>query len=152
MRSGRRGALPGNWPEPRDDHRRHPAHPAGGRRHAQPPLTRRGTIPRPRLVSVAETEEDRAKQARWLLRRWLPGFALLGRDDLLHDHYADLQKADPETDLLDAWLDLARFNWAARQEVSEDGSEGEVHWERRSPARGWLGPHSGGVWRTRTPP
>ncbi|MCG5528049.1 MULTISPECIES: type I-F CRISPR-associated protein Csy2 [Halorhodospira] len=106
----------------------------------QPPLNRRGTTPRPQLISVAETEEEQAKQARWLLRRWLPGFALLGRDDLLHDHHSELQKTDPQTDLLDAWLDLVRFNWAARSEGPEAGKEGKVHWERRGPARGWLVP------------
>lgn len=106
----------------------------------QPPLPRRGTLPRPQLIPVAETEEGQAKQARRLLRRWLPGFALLGRDDLLHDHHAELQKTDPESDLLDAWLDLARFNWVARREDPEDGNDGKVHWERRGPARGWLVP------------
>lgn len=111
---------------------------AGG--SIQPSLNRRGKIPRPRLVQVAESDEDREKQARWLLRRWLPGFALLGRDDLLHDHHAELQKNDPQTDLLDAWLDLARFNWVARREESEEEKGETVHWERRGPPKGWLVP------------
>ncbi|MCG5531472.1 type I-F CRISPR-associated protein Csy2 [Halorhodospira halochloris] len=111
---------------------------AGG--SIQSPLNRRGNTPRPQLVSVAETEEGQAKQNRWLLRRWLPGFALLSRDDLLHDHHAELQKTDPQTDLLDAWLDLSRFNWVARHEDLQGGDEGKVHWERRGPAQGWIVP------------
>ncbi|MBK5935499.1 type I-F CRISPR-associated protein Csy2 [Halorhodospira halophila] len=105
-----------------------------------PAGNRRSATPWPQLVSVAETEEAQAKQARWLLRRWLPGFALLGRDDLLHDHHAKLQETDPQTDLLDAWLDLARFNWAARRADPQEGGGGQVYWERRGPARGWLVP------------
>lgn len=106
----------------------------------QPPKDRRGTITKPRLIPVAEDEDERDRQGRQLLRRWLPGFALLGRDDLLHDHHALLQAADPATDLLEAWLDLIRINWAARQEEPEDGTDGQVHWERRGPPKGWLVP------------
>lgn len=111
---------------------------AGG--SIQPALNRRGKMPRPRLLAVAEGEEDQERQARWLLHRWLPGFTLVSRDDLLHDHHAQLKKEDPETDLLDAWLDLARFNWTARQTVSADGTTEEIHWVRRGPPKGWLVP------------
>lgn len=106
----------------------------------QPPLTRRGTLPQPRLFPVAEGKEDQEKQARSLLRRWLPGFALLGRDDLLHEHLARQQETDPDTDLLDAWLDIARLNWAARREEADDEKNETIHWERRGPSRGWLVP------------
>jgi CRISPR-associated protein Csy2 len=111
---------------------------AGG--SVQPPPARRGAIPRPSLIPVAEGEEDRERQARRLLRRWLPGFALLSRDDLLHAHLAHLQATEPETDLLEAWLDLARLNWAAHREAPEDGGQEQVAWARRGPPKGWLVP------------
>lgn len=111
---------------------------AGG--SIQPPLSRSGKTPQPRLFAVAEDEEDRRRQSRWLLRRWLPGFALLGRDDLLLAHHAHLQEIDPDTDLLDAWLDLARLNWASHREVSAEDKEEQVHWQRRGPPKGWIVP------------
>lgn len=111
---------------------------AGG--SIQPPLVRRGAIPQPRLIPVDEDAEIRSQQARKLLRRWLPGFALLGRDDLLHAHHAHLQGTDPEIDLLDAWLDLARLNWAAHRELPEEGGQERVNWARRGPPKGWLVP------------
>ncbi len=111
---------------------------AGG--SVQPPLARRGAIPRPSLIPVAEGEEDRERQARRLLRRLLPGFALLSRDDLLHTHHTHLQETDPETDLLEAWLDLARLNWAANRELSGDDGQEQVGWARRGPPKGWFVP------------
>ena len=106
----------------------------------QPSLNRRGAIARPRLVPVAEDDEARDQQARKLLRGWLPGFALVGRDDLLHEHHARLQEAEPTTDRLEAWLDLSRLNWAAQRAPSPDGNEEQVHWERRGPPKGWFVP------------
>jgi len=106
----------------------------------QPSLSRRGKTPKPRLFAIAEDEEERRRQSRRLLRSWLPGFALLGRDDLLHAHHAQLQETDPHTDLLDAWLDLARLNWKAHREASADSGEEQVHWRRRGPPKGWVVP------------
>lgn len=111
---------------------------AGG--SIQPPPARQGLSLQPRLIAIHEGEEDRAKQARRLLRRWLPGFALLGRDDLLQKHRQDLRRTDPDIDLLEVWLDLARLNWRAVQEVSDDGERGQVDWERRGPPKGWFVP------------
>lgn len=111
---------------------------AGG--SIQPPLSRSGKTSQPRLFAVAEDEEERRRQSRWLLRRWLPGFALLGRDDLLHAHHSQLRESDPDTNLLDAWLDLARLNWTAHREVSADGEEEQVRWQRRGPPKGWIVP------------
>ena len=40
--------------------------------------------PRPQLVVLAEAPDLRTKQFRRLCRQWLPGFALVSRDDVLH--------------------------------------------------------------------
>lgn len=106
----------------------------------QPPVLERGQLPRPHLFPVAEGEEEQIMQGRRLLRRWLPGFVLLGRDDLLHDHFAELQADAARTDLLETWLDLARFNWAPHRDCPADDDSGKVRWERRGPSRGWVVP------------
>ena len=57
---------------------------AGG--SVMPPLPLPGTRPaRPMLAREPEDDEEKAKLFRRLSRRWLPGFALVARDDLLRD-------------------------------------------------------------------
>lgn len=69
--------------------------------------------PRPQLVLMADDSETCRKNFRKLSRRWLPGFALVSRDDLLQARLAELQLNTPNTTLLDAWLDLSRLNYRA---------------------------------------
>jgi CRISPR-associated protein Csy2 len=69
--------------------------------------------PRPRLSLLAGQADDRASQFKRMRRRWLPGFALVLRDDLLQTHWAELQTCQPQATLLDAWLDLSRINHRA---------------------------------------
>lgn len=98
---------------------------------------------RPRLFAIEEAEEKQPAQFRSLLLRWLPGFALVSRDDLLHKHWHQLQQKDPDVDLMEAWLDLSRLNMACRSEQTEDGAGStgvSVNWERRGPPGGWLVP------------
>jgi CRISPR-associated protein Csy2 len=98
---------------------------------------------RARLISVAETEEEQRSQCRRLLLGWLPGFALVSRDDLLHEHWRQLRQQQPDADLMEAWLDLSRLNMACHQEKADnnaDAAKAPVHWERRAPATGWLVP------------
>lgn len=67
-----------------------------------------------KLVRQESGFEQREKQYKRLSRQWLPGFALVSRDDVLHARLADMQNnAVPDTPaptLLDAWLDVARLN------------------------------------------
>jgi CRISPR-associated protein Csy2 len=65
------------------------------------------------LVLMPDDEEARRKSFRRLSRRWLPGFALVSRDDLLHAHLGRLRLQDANATLLDAWLDLSRLNHRA---------------------------------------
>jgi len=70
-----------------------------------------GTRTRPWMAVIPENHEERARMfARWR-RQWLPGYALVGRDDLLADHHRALRNELPDATLLDAWLDAARFNF-----------------------------------------
>lgn len=69
--------------------------------------------PRTRLSLLAGEAETRASLFKRMRRRWLPGFALVLRDDLLHARWAELQTSQPQATLLDAWLDLSRINHRA---------------------------------------
>lgn len=81
--------------------------------------------PRPQLVLLSDSEEERPKQFGRLSRRWLPGFALVSRDDLLQARLLELQAAQPGATLLDAWLDLSRLNHRATRHQTPDEKTGE---------------------------
>lgn len=90
----------------------------------------------PTLLAVPESAEEREKQFLHLRRRWLPGFALVSRDDLLQQRVQQLQQQDPNVTALDAWLDLSRFNYRSRTD-----SKGKVTWAHDRPAgSGWIVP------------
>ena len=99
--------------------------------------------PRPQLLLMPDDDEARRKAFRRLSRRWLPGFALVARDDLLRAHLYKMQQKDVSATLLDAWLDLSRLNHHAVRHVAGDGQSGaaseRVEWltERRA---GWTVP------------
>lgn len=98
---------------------------------------------RPQLARLAQDAGDAATQFRRLRRRWLPGFVLVGRDDLLAQRTAALQATDPSATGLDAWLDLSRFNW--KPERNNDGdppadeSKAKVEWQHDR-KEGWIVP------------
>lgn len=83
--------------------------------------------PRPRLVKLAEDLDERVKQFRRLSRSWLPGFALVSRDDLLQARRLELQASQAGATLLDAWLDLSRINHRATRHQTPDEKTGETH-------------------------
>lgn len=97
---------------------------------------------RPQLLPLGP-EESRAKSFRRWRLSWLPGFALVSRDDLLKAHHEKLQATQPGVSLLDAWLDLSRLNYHARQSQSEHPQTGErvetVTWQHNRPG-GWIVP------------
>ncbi len=94
----------------------------------------------PRLLGLSLEPSERAKQFRLLRRQWLPGFALVARDDLLQkrwrtmleNHPADASTGEPT--LLDAWLDLSRINYRATHT-----DDGKVEWKPDG-RDGWLVP------------
>ena len=92
----------------------------------------------PRLLTLSGTAEEQAQRLRRLRRRLLPGFALVCRRDLLAEHAAQLQAADPQADTLDALLDLTRMNIDPPKADAEPGSP-TAGWHVRSRG-GWLVP------------
>lgn len=107
-----------------------PSQPAPGRRI------------RPQLLVLPENAEERTRQFRRLRRQWIPGFALVGRDDLLQQRTHQLQSRNISATALDAWLDLSRFNWRAKS--LPDGGippNGKVEWHYDRPeGSGWIVP------------
>ncbi|SCX55100.1 CRISPR-associated protein, Csy2 family [Nitrosospira sp. Nsp1] len=95
------------------------------------------------LALVPDALEERRKEFRKLSRRWLPGFALVSRDDLLQARLAELQLTVPGATLLDAWLDLSRLNHHAVRQKTVDKKTGDtaeaMEWmtDRRP---GWIVP------------
>ncbi len=97
---------------------------------ALPGGTRRSS--RAHLVLVSENLDQRRKDFRRLSRRWLPGYALVSRDDLLAARLTELRKTASDATLLDAWLDLSRLNYRSISQVKVDEISGEhvqsVNW------------------------
>ncbi len=83
--------------------------------------------PRPQLTLLGDDPEACRKEFRRLSRRWLPGFALVSRDDLLQARLLELQTSQPDATLLDAWLDLSRLNHRATRHEAIDDKTGEPH-------------------------
>ncbi len=97
----------------------------------------------PWMAVVPDDPEAAAKAFRRWRRQWLPGFALVGRDDLLAQRLQHLRSTQPKATLLDAWLHAARFNHQAL--ANEDGSyppDGKVQWDDplRAKGSGWIVP------------
>lgn len=88
----------------------------------------------PRLEPLAADASERAEQFRRLRRRWLPGFALVSRDDLLAKHLVELRRQHAEASELDAWLDLSRLNSRAQASTTD-----KVEWSYERPP-GWIVP------------
>ena len=98
---------------------------------------------RPWMAVVPEDPVAAEKEFRQWRRQWLPGFALVGRDDLLAQRLQALRTTQPDATLLDAWLHAARFNYAP---VVPDGeapaADGQVKWAdpQRRKGSGWVVP------------
>lgn len=99
--------------------------------------------PRPQLVLKSDNLEQWRKDFHRLSRRWLPGYALVSRDDLLQTRLAELRQATPGATLLDAWLDLSRLNYRATRGQSVDQKSGDttetIEWASDTRA-GWIVP------------
>jgi CRISPR-associated protein Csy2 len=93
---------------------------------------------RAQLQRRSGTAEGDCKLMAQLRRRLLPGFALVGRRDLLAQHHTQLQVRNPQADTLDALLDLTRINIEPPQADVEQGSPA-AGWHVR-PRAGWLVP------------
>ncbi|WP_445374483.1 type I-F CRISPR-associated protein Csy2 [Photorhabdus tasmaniensis] len=91
------------------------------------------------VISFPQQEQETRK----LMRRLLPGFALLDRSELLADHYDTLKQSNPQAELLDAWLDFAAIKMRAIpvQEDKQPEIGDPATWEYvAKPASGYLVP------------
>ena len=98
---------------------------------------------RPWMAVVPEDPDAAATEFRRWRRQWLPGFALVGRDDLLAQRLQHLRATQPDATLLDAWLHAARFNHQPLPNA--DGTpapDGKVRWgdPLRPSGSGWTVP------------
>jgi len=97
----------------------------------------------PRLLRFDYGADEKAKRFREERRRWLPGFALVSRDDLLADHLAALRQTQPDARTLDAWLDLSRLNYRAERRTTINPATGQgteqIEWTAQR-APGWIVP------------
>lgn len=108
---------------------------------ALPGAARRPTRAVLEMVPDEGQDDERRKQFRRLARRWLPGFALVSRDDLLQSRLAELRASDPAATALDAWLDLSRWNMRAVERPAKAGDDAKPTVEWVSDARaGWTVP------------
>lgn len=95
-----------------------------------------GTITAIGKISVTSYPNE-AKALRGVMRRLLPGFALLDRSELLQSHYQALLQTNPRAELIDAWLDFAALK---QQAVMDEDSEA-CEWRYvPKPAAGYLVP------------
>lgn len=108
----------------------------------------RGRDRHPQLLLVPDGDEPGAADAqrkihdgwfRQLRRAWLPGFALVSRDDLLHRRLTELRQEEPDATVFDAWLDLARWNSRAMPPEPEADPAAPVTWSNDGRA-GWIVP------------
>ena len=109
-----------------------------------PPLAgNQRRVLRPQLRLLPDAQSERHDDFRRMSRRWLPGFALVARDDLLQSHLTHLQKADPMASMLDAWLDLSRLNHRPTRTTTVDDKTSEtsdvIEWVTERP-KGWTVP------------
>ncbi len=96
---------------------------------------------RPWMAIVPEDPDAADMAFRQWRRQWLPGFALVGRDDLLSVRLQHLRTTQPDATVLDAWLHAARFNYAPA--ISDSGAtDGKVKWAdpMRPKGSGWVVP------------
>jgi CRISPR-associated protein Csy2 len=97
--------------------------------------------PSPQLLVEDSDPERRVTSFNRLKRSWLPGSALVLREDLLHETYTELQVAEPDTTLVDALLYHSRVNYRAHKSSKQvEGKQLEqVEW-RPEKKKGWVVP------------
>jgi CRISPR-associated protein Csy2 len=87
-------------------------------------------------VNLTGTEDDQQKEFGKARMRLPPGFALVGRDDLLDARWAELRQGNDTATRLDAWLSLSRVNWHYQPGEKEDKGP----WQHNRKGLGWIVP------------
>lgn len=101
-----------------------------------------GRFTRPWLAVLPDDASERSKSFHAWRRQWLPGYALVGRDDLVPVRLEAIRQEHPDATALDAWLDLSRFNYRAEKEGDEAAASQRVRWRDpdRGKGSGWIVP------------
>jgi CRISPR-associated protein Csy2 len=101
-----------------------------------------GRFTHPWLAVLPDDATERDKNFRAWRRQWLPGYALVGRDDLVPARLEAMRMERPEATALDAWLDLSRFNYRAEKKEDESAPNHRVRWRdpNRGKGSGWIVP------------
>ena len=108
-------------------------------------------VPKVCIHEWPETEDEAREEFFHKRYRWLPGFALVERRDLLGEHLANLRRQLSETDALEAMLDLLALHTEPKPpEETEDktnlstekaGRKSDLtEWISRKRRPGWLVP------------
>lgn len=93
-------------------------------------------IDRVEYVRLSDEPDENRRQQRRLLLGSLPGFALVDRSELLPLHLEALRDRDPETSLVEAWMDFGGLRFRAEEEAT-----GKSRWARVPlPETGWFVP------------
>ena len=92
-----------------------------------------------RVQVISWPEEEQV--VRRVMRRLLPGFALLDRSPLLVEHFNRIRQKNPEAEMLDAWLDFASLKMQAVSEKEDPQPGDEASWQYQpKPGGGFLVP------------
>jgi CRISPR-associated protein Csy2 len=100
--------------------------------------TRRRQLPY--VVALTGDEQGRDKAFNQTKLRLLPGFTLVGRDDLLQQRIDALRAENPNASKLDAWLSLSRINWRNEEVADSDTKPPKVQWIHDRKKLGWVVP------------
>ncbi|WBG90377.1 type I-F CRISPR-associated protein Csy2 [Pantoea piersonii] len=99
-----------------------------------------GTIRQLERVQVIGWPEEEATTRR-VMRRLLPGFALVDRSSLLAKHFDVLRQNNPDVEMLDAWLDFASLKMRAVTDKNDPQKGDKAQWQYQpKPDGGFLVP------------
>lgn len=90
----------------------------------------------PWTLDLTGTDADRQSLFAKARMRLLPGFTLVGRDDLMTQRVQQQVEAGKSANPLDAWLSLARINW----HWMADDTTGKGQWRNDRSGNGWVVP------------
>jgi CRISPR-associated protein Csy2 len=96
------------------------------------------------VIESASTDDEQKKLTGKIRRRLLPGFLLLDRSEFLSKHLLELQKNNPDAQMLDAWLDFSALKFQAEPDLKEGeefNDKTKAHWKYvPKPNSGYLVP------------
>ncbi len=96
------------------------------------------SLDKPQFFLPGPLEDENGRGRRQLLRRIMPGFALVDARHRLGDHHREMLSQDPDTPAMAALLDISSLKYQIRETATDDGGL-ETIWTSRL-RKGWLVP------------